>query len=290
MRVLLTGGTGFIGRNLAPLLAQRHELLAPTRQEMDLLDDTSVRRWLAAHPVDAIVHSATHPAHRNAKDPSSAAYKNLRMFFHLTDAPVSRFIVLGSGSEYDLRHYTPKMPEERLGQHVPADENGLSKYVISRYAEKDPRFVVLRLFGVFGKHEDYAIRFISNAICKALFGLPITIKQNRRFDYLDVEDLAPVVEHFLSAQPAHAAYNVTPDEAVELLALGRMVLEAHGRPLPVQIAQEGLGLEYSGDNRRLRAEMPGLRLTPIKEAVGRLYSWYAENKASIREEALRVDK
>ncbi len=57
----------------------------------------------------------------------------------------------------------------------------------------------LRLFGVFGPHEDYAIRFISNAICKALFGLPITLRQNRTFSYLFIDDLGPIVERFLTA-------------------------------------------------------------------------------------------
>ena len=52
----------------------------------------------------------------------------------------------------------------------------------------------LRLFGVFGRHEDYAIRFISNAICKTLFDLPITLRQNRTFSYLYVDDLGPIVE------------------------------------------------------------------------------------------------
>ena len=37
-RVLFTGGTGFIGRNLLPLLRERYKVEAHTRQELDLKD------------------------------------------------------------------------------------------------------------------------------------------------------------------------------------------------------------------------------------------------------------
>ena len=49
-----------------------------------------------------MVHSATTPAHRNAKDPQQIAFKNLRMFLNLSRNGdcFSRFILLGSGAEY----------------------------------------------------------------------------------------------------------------------------------------------------------------------------------------------
>ena len=39
--------------------------------------------------------------------------------------------------------------------------------------------VELRPFGVYGPGEDYAIRFISNACCKALLGMPVTLRRDR---------------------------------------------------------------------------------------------------------------
>lgn len=297
MRVLVTGGSGFIGRNLQELLAPKHEVLAPRRAELDLLDGDAVRGWLKKNSVDAVVHSATTPGHRNAGKVEDLAIRNLRMFFHLAECGDSfeRLIVLGSGAEYDMRFYEPKMPEAFAGTHVPADDTGFSKLLISRYVEakraEGRKWVHLRPFGVYGKWEDWEIRFLSNALCKAIHGLPITLRQNRKFDYVWVDDLCTVVDWFLTHDAKHAAYNVTPDASVELLALARMAREAAGNPeLPIRVAEEGLGREYSGDNARLRAEIPTLSFTPVRSAVETLHAFYRENKSAIRRDALLVDK
>lgn len=293
MKILLTGGSGFIGRNLleSPLVTG-NELVAPRHAELDLLDEDAVTGYLKNGHFDAVIHSATKPGHRNAKEPGKVFYESTRMFFNLARnaAHFKKMIAIGSGAIYDMRHYQPKMREDYFDMHVPADEHGLCKYVCGKYIEKADNIIDLRVFGIYGKYEDYAIRFISNMICKALFGLPLTVKQNRRFDYLWVEDLAPVLDYFLHNVPVHKAYNVTPDASVELLELARLVLREAGKDLPINIAQLGLGTEYSGDNARLRGEIKGLSFTPYDAAIKRLYAWYSANLGAIDKEALLTDK
>jgi hypothetical protein len=101
-------------------------------------------------------------------------------------------------------------------------------------------------------YEDYGIRFISNAICRTLFDLPITLRQDRRFSYLFIHDLMPVVDWALVGQPAHVAYNVAPDWTDSLYDLGLLVSSRSGKDVPVLVAAEGYGKEYSADNARLR--------------------------------------
>jgi nucleoside-diphosphate-sugar epimerase len=58
MRLLVTGGSGVLGRALAPVArAAGHELLAPTRKELDLFDPVAVAH--ATRGVDAVFHLAT---------------------------------------------------------------------------------------------------------------------------------------------------------------------------------------------------------------------------------------
>jgi GDP-L-fucose synthase len=120
--------------------------------------------------------------------------------------------------------------------------------------------------------------------------LPLTIKQNRRFDYLFVEDLMPVLDYFITTTGRHQAYNVTPDESVELLEIARRVCLISGKKLPVVFAQEGMGTEYSGDNSRLRKEMPGLNFTGINCAIEKLYANYLDNKEWVNREVLLSDR
>ena len=54
-RLLITGGSGFIGRNLAEQLAGDHEVMAPPRAELDLLDDQAVAAYLSRHAFDVVI-------------------------------------------------------------------------------------------------------------------------------------------------------------------------------------------------------------------------------------------
>ncbi len=290
--VLLTGGTGFIGRNLQELLGSRYNLAAPTRQELDLSDDAAVSSYLRAHPADVVIHAATTPGHRNARPMPDLAHANIRMFMNLARNAdrFKKLIFLGSGAEYDQRYFKSAMPEEYFGEHVPVDKPGFAGYAISRYIERTPSMTDLRLFGVFGKYEDYEIRFISNAICKAIAGLPITLRRNRQFHYLWVEDLVPVLVHFIEKPAAHPSYNLVPDEPVDLLSLAELVRDISRNPVEIKVTEPGMGDPYTGSNARLRGVMPDLKFTPIREAVTRLHQWYGDHPDRIRSEALLVDK
>ena len=58
MRILVTGGSGVLGRALRPLLAQQgHDVRAPAHDELDLFDAERVAEAVA--DVDAIYHLAT---------------------------------------------------------------------------------------------------------------------------------------------------------------------------------------------------------------------------------------
>lgn len=297
MRILLTGGNGFIGRNIADYLRQAHEVLTPTRVELDLTEPEAIERWFLDHKVDVVVHGAVRAGHRNASDPTRQLWSNLRMFFGLMRQAdhFERLVFLSSGAVYGVERPHDRVDETAFGESVPADEHGLSKYAIAQYIAQaqssgSADVVELRLFGVFGKHEDYAIRFVSNAICKALFDLPITLRQNRTFSYLYVDDLGPIVERFLSGPHAEAAYNVVPDWTDDLLELAERVKAKSAKNIPIIVGAPGAGLPYAASNDRLRREIPDVRFTSVNAAIDILYDWYASRLGAIEQSALLIDK
>jgi GDP-L-fucose synthase len=292
--ILLTGANGFIGKNIREsYLSEKYALLAPSSRELNVADGEAVDDFFRTNKIDVVIHGAGKPGHRNAKDPTDIFLTNTKMFFNMEKhkQEYDKMLVLGSGAIYDMRNYRPKMREENCGDFIPADEHGFCKYVCGRTIAHISNIYDLRIFGIFGKYEDYAIRFISNAICKTLFDLPTTIKQNRYFDFLDVDDLMPVLEWFVENTPRYHAYNITPDSAVTLYDVACMVREVSGKNhLPIKVAQEGMAQEYSGDNGRLRREMSNLTFTPIRESIKKLYLWYAENRHLIDRDLLLFDK
>lgn len=291
--ILLTGGSGFIGKNiLESSLNQKYELFAPTHSQLDLVDENSVKHFFKDKYYDVILHSATKPGHRNAKDPTNIYFTDMKMFFNLMHFKdhFDKLILFGSGAIYDTRRDILKLKEDEYLNSIPSDEHGFYRYCCAKYLENSTNIYELRIFGIFGKYEDYAIRFISNAICKSIFSLPITIKQNRKFDYLWINDLMPILEHFIESDPHFKTYNITPNNSIELLKIAEMVRTISQKQIPITVANDGMGLEYSGDNTRLRNEIKTLSYTDLSTAIQSLYTWYSVNKSTINKEVLLYDK
>ena len=296
MTILVTGGSGFIGRHIVARLSRSHEVLAPSHAHLDLTDTDAVQAWLADQHVEAVVHAAVKPGHRRAADTTSLTEQNLRMFFAILRCRGSfgRFVVVGSGAAYGVLRPLSGVREDELGAVVPSDPHGFSKYVEALVLAGDDNAVELRPFGVYGPGEDYSIRFISNACCKALAGLPITLRCDRHFSYVWVEDLAAVVEYALGDRQDESlpagAYNVTPAAPVRLLEVAEMVVKVSGKRVPIVVADEGMGLDYYGDGGKLSAALPSWKALTANEGVANLYRWYADHRDVVDEAALFVDR
>jgi len=296
MRILISGAAGFIGRSLAEHFLHQggHSLLVPEKSGLDFRDSEAVRKFMAVSKPDVVIHAAAVGGNRKTGYDSGSTgvfSDNVRMFLNVTRslAAGARLINLGSGSEYDYRAYTPKMKETSFGGSVPQDPYGFSKYAISRYVEAMPNAVSLRLFGLFGPYEDYTYKFISNAIVKNLLGMPITINQNVRFDYLYIKDFCRVMEKFVSGPCSSRHYNVTPSDSITLLELAGLINKVAQKPSEIVVLNPGMNREYSGDNSRLISEFPDLAFTPYQEAVSELYSYYRANLRSLDIEAVKKD-
>lgn len=293
-KIFITGSNGFIGKNLKEQLSKQYEVIAPTHNELELLNEEQVSSYLKKHQFDIVIHTATHNATRTSlKDLSRVFYSNLRMFFNLArcNQLYKRMFYFGSGAEYDNRYYTPKIKEDFFDKHVPVDDYGFSKYIMAKYISNTNNLYDLRLFGCFGKFEDWRIRFISNACCFAIHNMDIIMKQNVYFDYLYVNDLARIMQKFIEAKkiPYHY-YNVCTGRIIDLLSLAKLVIKISGKKIKIKIKQEGFKKEYSGDNFRLLKFIGGFKFTPIEKSIRELYQWYRANKRKIDKSVLEIYK
>lgn len=271
MRILLTGSNGFIGRNLESWFRARgYELSSPKRQELNLLDADAVENYLKRRAFDVVIHCGV---------TLTSVEENLKMYFNLERCHrfYGKMVCVGSGADYDQRHCVPHVTESFFGTYMPNDLYGFSKYVIARDIETNPAPVFnLRVFGIFGRHEDFSRRFISNNICRVLCGLDITINQNMRFDFLYVDDFACMLDRFINAKPACKSYNACRGESVELLTLAQLIQEIHGEKVEIIVKQEGMRSEYTCDNTKFIKEFGPIAFTPVRDAIRLLYAWYQQ--------------
>ena len=297
-KILITGSSGFIGKNLVEYFTKKcvgkYSLFYPYHSELELLNAQQVSEYISENNIDIIIHNANIGGSRKTDydaGKTDIAVKNLRMFFNLIHSinPAKRMFFLGTGAEYDICHYKPRMSEDYFDIHIPEDPYGFSKYVCSKYIENCKNIINLRLFGVFGKYEGYEYRFISNAIVKNLLGFPIVINQNVRFDYLYINDLVQIIERFIKHKSKYNFYNVVTGKTIDLITIANKINEISGKTSEIIVKNSGLNIEYSGDNSRLLEELNGFDFTPFDQALSELCSWYKANLDRIDRKAILRD-
>ena len=278
-KVLITGVTGFIGANLCMALANGYNLFLPNHSSLDLLDYEHTRNFILQNHIDIIIHCA------NTNDVSYdlSSYEilknGLKMFYSIERCAnyCEKVLYFGSGAEYGMKHYIPKMREEYFDRHIPDDPYGFAKYIEAKSIKETSNIYDLRLFGVYGKNEQWQRRFISNNIVRSLKGLPMTLSQNVRFDYLYVDDLCKIVEWFLEHEPNYKHYNICTGQTIDLLSLANLINEVSGLEREIRVAKEGWQIEYSGDNNRLLAEIGEFQFTDKKTSIEKMWDYYTKH-------------
>ena len=274
--ILITGASGFIGKNLKKQLDMRYHLLTPSRKELNLLDEKHVDAYFNTNKIDTVIHCAVVGGSRKEEQVSSSLSDNLRIFFNLlkNKDKFKKMIHLGSGAEYDKSRPIIKVKETDFDKTVPKDEYGFFKYICSKYIEKEKKIVCLRIFGLFGKYEDYRYRFISNAITSNLKELPITINQNVFFDYMYINDFVKIVDYFIKNKAKHSFYNIGTGKRICIATIAQKINKISDKKSKIVIKNEGLNNEYSCNNKRLMNELKRFKFRSFDQSLKELYGWY----------------
>ncbi len=292
MKILITGGNGFIARSLKEAFEKQYDVSTFNRQDLDLLDENKVSECITNNNFDIVIHTATYDAapKTSSKDPNKVLENNLKMFFNLArlNDHFGKMIYFGSGAEFSREHWMPRMKEEYFDQYVPTDQYGFSKYLMAKHAEASNNIYNLRLFGLFGKYDDWRYRFIPNACCSAVLDQPICINQNAIFDFMYIDDLTRIVQWFMTNNPQHHIYNVCSGQSYDLKTLAQKILKISSKQLDVTIKQDGCKKEYSGDNTLLLSELKDSRFLSIEESIKDLIDWYSNHQNLIKQEELHA--
>ena len=279
-KILITGGQGYIARNLAPLLEHiGYEVLAPSRTELDILDHKGLHDYCEREHPRVVVHAAAMGGKRLKTDTFEDTYlPNIKMFENISNVQALNcgvpLILLGSGAEFDRREEIKKDEEDTIFQRWPIDPYGLSKNLIARRALKELNGVfVLRLFGCFN-YDDDPSRFIKNAVLNLKRGLPITVHQDRMIDYFYLDDIATVIDYILdhpTTTPKNL--NLVYRDKVSLLDIASLVHKHTQIFKPtINLVETGIGPEYTGNSyflNRMQQLDPSFKLLGLEEGIRR---------------------
>ena len=242
MKILITGGNGYIAKSLASKL---DNTVSITRKDFDLTDRKATNDWFCNKYFDVVIHTAVKGGSRLIKDGADVCYQNLQMFYNLLNNKhcFNKLIHFGSGAE--------------LG--MPTDPYGLSKNIISRIIDSEPNFYNIRIFGVFDENE-LNTRFIKNSIKCYINKQPIEIHQDKLMDFFYMEDLIKLVKHYIKCNKslpknAECIYDACIKDYLSDIA--SVINNLSNYKVKINIG-EGKGKNYVGDNNPLNIKWIGL--------------------------------
>jgi len=300
-RVLVTGGTGFVGANLVRrLLGEGHEVgvLAKTDTDAWRLADVSAQvRWfhagmnhgagleaaLSEFRPQWIFHLAAHGGYSWQQDSAAILRTNVLGTANLLDACLAAgfevFVNTGSSSEYGFKDHAPKEGEAL----EPTGPYAVGKAAATLYCSQagwgsGARIATLRLYSVYGPWEEPR-RFIPQLVARGLEGaLPPLASPRTARDYVYVDD---VTAAYLAVargdfEPG-AVFNVgtghqtTLNEAVEI---ARRLLRVEVEPHWGSMADRSWDTStWVADSSRLREQLGWRPAIDLEQGLRLTASW-----------------
>ena len=296
--VAIMGARGFVGKSLSLYLKDKYNVLPVTRDDFSFLDGDKVKEFIEKEKIDVIINCANQGGSRKTENDKTfvdVIGNNLKMFCNMESAmkPGMKMINFGSGAQYNKIRDLHKVNEDLIGEVLPTDDYGFSKYVMSKYlaGQSEKNIYNPIIFGLYGEYEDYTFKFISNAIIKNLLEMPIIINQNVIFDYMYVYDFLKIIELLIENDYSNKEFNITPTESVDLVSIANIINECGNYKSEITVKNPGLNYEYTGDNTRLLENIgKDFSFTSYKEGIQRLYKYYEMNLNSLDLEAIKKDE
>jgi UDP-glucose 4-epimerase len=315
-RILITGGLGFIGSNLARRLVQLEsdvliiDSLIPEYggnvfnvvdvedklriNIADMRDEHGLRYLVQGQ--DIIFNLAGQVSHTDSMiDPYTDLEINARSQLSLLEAcrhgnPNAKIVFASTRQIYGRPEYLPVDERHPL---KPADVNGINKlagewYHIIYHDVYGLRTTSLRLTNTFGPRmriKDPRQTFIGWWFRQLIEGQPLFIYgdglQVRDFNYIDdvVDAMLMVAAHDVAEGQI---YNLGGDEPINLLNLARLMIEVNGGgefklcPFPDERKRIDIG-DFYGDYRRIRSKLGWRPVVGLRDGLTLTFEYYREH-------------
>lgn len=304
-RVILTGGTGFVGANLARrLLRDGHELHLLVRpgyqpwrieeirkdtqlHELHLHDVEAVARAVSEIRPEWVFHLAAHGAYSWQTDWEQMVRTNIQGTMSLLTAcrktGFEAFVNTGSSSEYGFKDHAPAEDEAiEPNSHYAVTKAAATLFCRQTAQSQRVHVPTLRLYSVFGPYEELG-RLLPALIMRGLKGeLPPLADPGVARDFVYVDD---VIEAYLLAATVRTPewgpiYNVGTGVQTtlrEAVAAAREVMGIMAEPVWNAMPNRKWDASvWVGDNRKIREQLAWQPRHTFAEGLRLMRDWFRQ--------------
>ena len=304
-RIIVTGGSGFLGRRLVARLRERghDDIVVPRRRDYDLVQADAIRRLFDDHPADLVIHLAAVVGGigANRERPGEFFYQNLMMGVQLIEEArrrgIRKFLSVGTICAYP-KHTPVPFSEDRLWDGYPEETNapyGLAKKMLlvqgqayrQQYGFNAVHVLPTNLYGPgdnFDLHSSHVIPALIRKCVEAeeagrsdvvVWG---TGTATREFLYVDdaAEAIALAAERYDGADPV----NLGSGQEVSIRTLAGLIRDQVGFQGEIvwdATKPDGQPRRMT-DSSRARAAFGFEARTPLDEGLRRTLDWFLEHR------------
>ena len=277
MKILIIGKNGFLAKSLYELFKNENfEIYNSSREELDFLFQKSVDNYFSKNSFDILIFTPVFGGKRNETDSSDIVYNNLLMFENFKKH-VNKFKLIfyfGSGASFDRKKNIYNYSSNTLGQSIPIDYYGLSKYIMEENVRNIPNIINLRLFGCFGFYEPEH-RLIKSNIINYINNKNITIFRDKYFDQFYIEDLYLIIKYYIFNidkvinKSINKEVNCVYKDKLKLSDIINIINNLDSKKVNIHIKDKNLDNSYCGNSE---LEFMNLQFIGLKTAIQKLYN------------------
>lgn len=243
MKILVTGGNGYIAKAIAKVLSKKYEIRTITRQDFDLTNYSATNDYFDNKHFDVVIHTAVAGGSRLVVDGSDVLDKNLQMYYNLLSQKnhYDRLIHFGSGAEIA----------------APWEPYGLSKRVIANSMRGKAGHYNLRIFAVFDENE-LDTRFIKGNLLRYINHEPMVVYQNKYMDFFYMEDLIALVDYYIKTENPPQEVDCRYNYSLTLLEIASYINTLDDHKVQIETLNKGIADPYVGNHLPVLSSFVGL--------------------------------
>ena len=302
MKVLVTGGAGFIGSNLVDRLvseghhvvilddfsAGNHGFVNPKAEvvEADIRDEKKIPDTFLKFKPEAVFHLAAMIELRESLENPEKSYSinvagSMNVINASKQAGVRKFIfassaaVYGDNQNFPIKESEPVSPASPYGEQKAGIEQALEESGIPS--------IILRYSNVYGPRQGTVGEGGVVAIfCKKLLtgsSLAVFGDGEQTRDFINVSDIVSANTKALQSSQQFGMYNISTGIETKINELARMLLSVSQKEATIEHTQAvpREALRSSLDSALARRELNWEPATGLSEGIGRTWQWFSAN-------------